>query len=654
MAVVMSAGELARIQPAWWPINSYGSVRFYDEYTYDYATIYKTQPNVRTCVDFLARNIAQLGLHVFRTVSNTDRERLRDHPLAQLLDQPLPAEYKVTRYRLIESLVADLGVYFNAYWLKIRRDGETLGLLRIPPQYMWVEGGLVPVKYELRLSGQRIDLNPMDMVHFRGHNTESAITGLSPLETLRRVLAEEHAAGEYREGFWSNAARMHGVIERPADAPQWSDPARERFKAEFEALYAGGDNSGKTAVLEEGMTWRQVEFTAQESEYLAGRKLTREECARAYHIPLPMVGILDNATFSNIKEQHKNLYQDSLGPWLAMIEQEIELQLLPEFEDTGAVYVEFNIQEKLQGSFEEQTQALQSAVGRPWMTANEARARMNLPSVDGGDTLVIPLNVLIGGQASPRDTAPEARALPVSNLLPLPLGEGAGRKALDVHNQELRARHEGQWREALQKHYQRQEAAIAYRIPESPGKGVIEGIWYDEERWNRELAEDLLKLNLLTAWTWVKIVLGALEADVDEEAVERRMTPWLEEHSRIQAEYINQFTREQLETALRDPEPRSAVKTLFEAAVGVWAVREATTAVTSAMNFGAMEGAKASGVGTKTWQVNSGNPRPDHAAMNGMTVGIRDRFPNGQRWPGDPAGGAEQNANCLCTVSFSG
>ena len=155
------------------------------------------------------------------------------------------------------------------------------------------------------------------------------------------------------------------------------------------------------------MTWKQSTFNAQESEYLAGRKLTREECARAYHIPLPMVGILDNATFSNIKEQHKNLYQDCLGPWLAMIEDEISLQLLPDFEDIEGVYIEFNIQEKLQGSFEEQVQSLQSAVGRPWMTPDEARARFNMPSL-GGDAaqLATPLNVLIGGQASPRDSVP--------------------------------------------------------------------------------------------------------------------------------------------------------------------------------------------------------------------------------------------------------
>ena len=191
------------------------------------------------------------------------------------------------------------------------------------------------------------------------------------------------------------------------------------------------------------------------------------------------------------------------------------------------------------------------------------------------------------------------------------------------------------------------------RVPESAGKADIGGVWWDEERWDRELYEDVLPLNILTAETWAGIVVGALEADIDEDVMNQRMIPWLEKHSQVQAAYINASTRDQLETALRDPEPRDAVKALFEQALTAWTARQAMSAVTTAQNFGAMEGAKASGVGQKTWQVNSGNPRPDHAALHGMTIGIRERFPNGLRWPGDPAGSAEQNANCQCTVRFS-
>ena len=49
-------------------LNLYGLNQLYGE-------IYATQPNVRICVDFLSRNVAQLGFPVYRRISDTDRER---------------------------------------------------------------------------------------------------------------------------------------------------------------------------------------------------------------------------------------------------------------------------------------------------------------------------------------------------------------------------------------------------------------------------------------------------------------------------------------------------------------------------------------------------------------------------------------------------
>ncbi len=641
MATIQSLGQLTTLQPPWW---SPGIVRtgvlMYDSYSRDYATLYRTQPNVRTCVDFLARNIAQLGLHVYRRVSDTDRVRLTDHPLALLLSQPLPAAMKITRYRLMEALMSDLGIYFNAYWHKIRQGGE-LGLLRIPPNYVTVYGALIPTRYELNLGGAPIPVELNDMVHFRGFNPENAVSGLSPLETLRRVLAEEYEAGAYREHFWANAARQEGVITRPTTAPEWSDTARQRFLADFEELHSGSENSGKAIVLEEGMEWQETSFNAQESEYLAGRKLTREECARAFHIPLPMVGILDNATFSNIAEQHKNLYQDALGPWCVSLEEDIELQLLPEFDDTKGVYVEFNIAEKMRGSFEEQTKSLQAAVGRPWMTANEARALQNMPSKPGdADSLVTPLNVLVGGQASPQDSAP-------------PKQKAKDEPVFSSENAALRERHQLKWVEVLARNFRRQESAIASRVPAAAGKTDIGGVWWDEDRWNSELTADLLRLNNLTAMAWAAYMVEQTgESIEDMQAFQDRMLPWLAEHSRIQAAYINNQTRDAISGALKEPDALDAVKGVFTAAITVWALREAIGAVTAASNFGAHEAASVGNLGSKRWRVNSQNPRDSHQAMDGEMVGIRDLFSNGLRWPGDPRGSAADNANCLCTVDF--
>jgi HK97 family phage portal protein len=238
MTTIISQATLIDMPANWWPANGANSLTLYDSYSYDYATLYKTQPNVRVCVDFLARNIAQLGLHVYKRLENNDRIRVRDHGLAKLLDLPLPADYKVTQYRLLESLMGDLGVYHNAYWMKLRNENGLFGLLRIPPTFVTVLGNLYPTGYTITFVDGPKTFEAVDIVHFRGYNAENAVKGLSPLETLRRILAEEHAAGDYRENFWGNAARMAGVIERPATAPEWSDAARQRFKSEFSELYA--------------------------------------------------------------------------------------------------------------------------------------------------------------------------------------------------------------------------------------------------------------------------------------------------------------------------------------------------------------------------------------------------------------------------------
>ena len=360
-----------------------------------YAAIYRTQPNVRTVVDFIARNIAQLGIHAFRRVSDLDRVRLSDHEIIRWLERP---NVGTTRYRLFESLLQDLGIYFNAYWLKVRRADRSMGLARIPPEQITVNGWLLPAGFTWTLpDGRRMPLRLDQVVHFAGYDPCDPLLGLSPLETLRQILAEDASQTSYRRAYWANSARLEGVITRPAGAPKWSLPQKQSFREQWSSRYNG--QPGQTAVLEDGMTFQSVSFSARDSEFTAARKLTREEVASAYHVPLPMVGILDHATFSNIVEQHKQLYQDTLGPWLEMIVGELTRQLLPDCDDTDGVYLEFNISDKLKGSFEQQAASLYTLIGRPIMTANEGRARLNLTRITDdptADTLALPLNTSSG------------------------------------------------------------------------------------------------------------------------------------------------------------------------------------------------------------------------------------------------------------------
>lgn len=110
------------------------------------------------------------------------------------------------------------------------------------------------------------------------------------------------------------------------------------------------------------------------------------------------------------------MYGETLGPIIAHLEGRLNSFLLPKLGyDDPSVYVEFNTEARLRGSFEEQAQVMQASIGGPWMTINEGRARQNLPAVEGGDALIRPLNVTQNGDPNP---------VPADDTDPAEPGEG--------------------------------------------------------------------------------------------------------------------------------------------------------------------------------------------------------------------------------------
>jgi HK97 family phage portal protein len=625
-------------KPAALPV---GRLQLATDYTADYGSIWKSQGAVRTVVDFLGRNIASLGLHQFRRVSDTDRERITDSGLIKLLNQPNPG---TTRYRLLDALVRDLGIFDRAYWAKMAGKDRPY-LLRLPPAMVTPVGDswLWPEAFEFRGSKGKRVFKADEIVHFRGYSPDGDLGGQPPIEALRRVLAEEYEAGRMRENTLRNGARVSGYLERPVGAPQWSEQAATRFTNSWRSQYNGtGPQAGGTPVLEDGMKFVAASQTAEQLQYVEARKLTREEVAAAFFIPPTMVGVMDSATFSNIKEQHKHLYQDTLGPWLSMIVEELALQLIPDFPDALDTYLEFNMAEKMRGSFEEQAAQIQTSVGGPWMTRNEARALSNLPAIEGGDELIIPLNVIEGGQASPNDSAPDTGEL----AGPSRAVKAAALKAL------AKAEEPEEEPDAVTAVYvaffKRQKETVLSAI----GAG---GSWWDAARWDEELAADLFNVAAELSEVMGGDVAASFGLDPGDYPVDDTLA-FLQSFSELRAGWVNEATRTELEDALADEsEDAPGPARVFENAEAQRAPAAGKATLSALGSFVAVEAARKllGGKATKTWRTNSSNSRKSHARMNGETVDLDDKFSNGLNWPGDPAKGADEVAGCECTVEVN-
>jgi HK97 family phage portal protein len=498
-------------------------------------------------------------------------------------------------------------------------------------------------------NGGGVDVPADRVLYFPGWNPTTAV-GIpsSPLDSIKSVIAEQAAAFEFRKLAWQNGAQIGGAIERPQGV-QWKEGARERFISDVREKFGGeGTRRGGFMLLEDGMKLNSQQFNAREAEWIDAAKLSLSLVAAIYHVNPTMVGLLDNANYSNVREFRKMLYGDTLGPIMASIEDRLNAFLVTRFDDTDELYVEFNIAEKLQGSFEEQAAAMQTSVGAPWMTRSEARARLNMPPVEGADELVVPLNVLVGGQASPRDSAPPAsaasRALDsTKQLAQLASGEHSNVISIKARVDEQQQR---KIAEVFATFFGKQSRTVLSRL------GAGDRDWWDGERWDRELTDAVHPLAVQIAATIGRREAERLGFDADEYD-EARTVVFLRNAAERFATNVNATTKSQLDDAIEnDSDPAD----VFEKARDQRASGVATLVGTFAAGFAAREVASQIAERNdvepmKTW-ITGSNPRPTHARMSGETVPLHEPFSNGMQYPGE-RGIADEVAGCNCHIEIS-
>ena len=615
---------------------------FLDPASMTAAQMWETQPHFRTVVTFLARNIAQLGLHAFERVDQTDRRRDRESVLAQSLAD---VDGQMTTFELVFSLVGDLSLYDRAYWWVAPSSSMPSGWMvrRLPPT--WVEPVMRNAwevkEYKLHLLGG-VEVLPADVVlSFNGYHP-GKMHGSSPtVDALRETLQEQVEAAKYRSQVWKRGGRVSSVIERPAGAPAWSDGAREAFRDDWYAKYTGrGSKAGGTPILEDGMKLTRIDFNARDQQFVEASKLSLTTVAAAFHVNPTMIGQNEGANYSNVREFRKMLYGDTLGPLVAQIESRINTFLVPRMGlDRKKFYVEFNIDEKLQGNFEEQAAVLQSATGGPWMTRNEARAMRNLRAVEGGDELIVPLNVVEGGQASPSDSGSQN------------VGKSFGVKARKSEGYEVKGPKDTEVPEdeqtpvarVFKNHFERQRRAVLSAL------GSKDADWWDGDRWDDELSDDLLDVSLTVSERAALTALEKLGVEAGAYSVDRTREFLKKVSARI-AGSVNAATLAALEDALVNPDVEPSQ--VFDEAVESRADMSGMTAAATFIGFGALEAARQTRPqARKRWNVNSANPRASHAQLDGEEVGIDEDFSNGLPWPGSFSGDVDEVANCHCSVT---
>ena len=353
---------------------------------------------VYSCVRILAEAVAGLPLHLYRYNDDGGKEKAIDHPLYRLLhDEPNP---EMSSFVFRETLMTHLLLWGNAYAQVIRNGkNEVVALYPLMPNKMSVDrdssGQLYYSYYRgtdeaIRDKEHTVILKPTDVLHIPGLGFDGLV-GYSPIAMAKNAIGMAIACEEFGARFFANGAAPSGVLEHPGTI---RDPSR--LRETWQSQFGGASNSGKVAILEEGMKYTPISISPEQAQFLETRKFQINEIARIFRVPPHMVGDLEKSSFSNIEQQSLEFVKYTLDPWVIRWEQSLQRALLG-FGEKEKYFFKFNLEGLLRGDYQSRMNGY--AIGRQngWMSANDIRELENLdriPAEEGGDLYLINGNML--------------------------------------------------------------------------------------------------------------------------------------------------------------------------------------------------------------------------------------------------------------------
>ncbi|MFD1744053.1 phage portal protein [Rhizobium helianthi] len=333
-------------------------------------------PAVSAAVRIISEAAASLDVKLKRKVGGSETD-VEDHPAMKLLTGQAngwTSGFEIIRDLVAGALTKDQGGV--AYVTKV--NGEPREIIQYRDGVFTVDYDDVTGEPKYRISGQPVAAGYV--LHVRGPFTKC------PLTMARSAIATASAMEAYANGLWSNGARPGGVIESPKAIGAKS--ARE-ILAGWKAAFGGSANAGKTGLLWDGMTYKQMALTSVDGEFTASRTFQILEIARAFRVPPGMLYELSRNVWGNSEQQGKEFISYTLIPWLRILEGAFNRALLTDAERVEYRFM-FDIDDTSQADLTARATSISTLITARVMNPNEAREWLGMPPRDGGDVFANP------------------------------------------------------------------------------------------------------------------------------------------------------------------------------------------------------------------------------------------------------------------------
>lgn len=339
---------------------------------------------VFACITLIASDIAKMRVRLVKLAESGIWVEAESGAFSPVLRRPNHFQNRIQFY---EGWVTSKLTHGNTYALKVRDARGVVTRLYIldPRRVTPLVSDEGDVFYQLKvdsLSGVTEDVivPAREIIHDRMNCLFHPLVGISPIYACGLAAMQGSAIQNNSTHFFQNGSKPGGVLTAPGAI---SDDTAKRLKAHWDANYSG-ENSGKVAVLGDGLKYEAMAMTATDSQLVEQLRWSAETVCSVFHVPAYKVGVA-TPTYNNAEILNQIYYSDCLQ---SLVEA-IELCLDEGLELPAPYGTDFDLASLLRMDTAALYKSNNDAVGGGWMAPNEARRRVDLPPVEGGDSPLI-------------------------------------------------------------------------------------------------------------------------------------------------------------------------------------------------------------------------------------------------------------------------
>jgi HK97 family phage portal protein len=321
-----------------------------------------------------------------------------DHPVAKLFKRPNVIQ---TWFDFAVQMHTSFLLRGNGYAVILRNmRGDPLGLIPVNPDAVQLlEAPDGSIFYNVSRNGlfqmaTLAGLPPIipaeDIFHIRD-TSFNMLTGISTIGIARDSLGVAMGLTQQQARFMANGARPSGVLTTPKTL---SKEAADRLRIQWNSMRSGLQNVGKTAILEEGLTWAAMQLDAVNLEFVAQLKFSVEDIARWVGVPLHKLGVAGENSRIKMDDADQSYVNTTIMPDLDMWEQKFGQVFALDDEELTA---DFDERRLLRAAESTRVNTYRTQVISGLKTQNECRALEGDPPLKGGDVLLTPANSAANG-----------------------------------------------------------------------------------------------------------------------------------------------------------------------------------------------------------------------------------------------------------------